>query len=98
MHRSVRHGSRGSKDDRKAGMKKRLAINRWLVVWLAAAFATLRVIWAIVSRFIKPDAVPDEALLAADLTLNVAPSALIVVAIIAFVQYGRIYKARVPTE
>lgn len=72
---------------------------RWWIAGLIAALAAVRV--AVAGVFALIGSEPADrggglvALLAA---LDAVCLALAVVAIVAFVQYGRIYNARIPTE
>ena len=80
-------------------MKRALAVRRWWIAGAAAALVALRI--AIAAAFgllgIKPADLGGG--LAALLTVvDVLCLALAVVAVVAFVQYGRIFRTRVPTE
>ena len=74
-------------------LKRWLAARRWRFLWAALILAALRIAGAALLRFTGPE-LPATALTAWD----VAIAALAVAAAIAFVQYGRIYRARIPTE
>ena len=76
-------------------LKRWLAVRRWRFLWAALILAALRIAGAALLRFTGPESLlPPTALIAWD----VAIGALAVAAAIAFVQYGRIYRARIPTE
>lgn len=76
-------------------LKRWLAARRWRFLWAALILAALRIAGAALLRFTGHEALlPATALTAWD----VAIAALAVAAAIAFVQYGRIYRARIPTE
>lgn len=80
-------------------MKRRLALNRWRLLWVLIGSAACRVILAIVFRLAVSDAaIPGAVKLVAATVFDVALLGLAVVVLIAFVQYGRIYNARIPTE
>ena len=75
-------------------LKRWLAVRRWRFLWAAFILAALRIAGAALLRFTGHEVLPPTALTAWD----VAIIALAVAAAIAFVQYGRIYRARIPTE
>ena len=76
-------------------LKQWLAVRRWRFLWATLVLATLRIAGAALLRFTGHEGLlPPTALTAWD----VAIGALAVAAAIAFVQYGRIYRARIPTE
>ena len=75
-------------------LKRWLAVRRWRFLWAALILAALRIAGAALLRFTGHEVLPPTALTAWD----VAIAALAVAAAIAFVQYGRIYRARIPTE
>ena len=76
-------------------LKRWLAARRWRFLWAALILAALRIAGTALLRFTGYEALlPPTALTAWD----VAIAALAVAAAIAFVQYGRIYRARIPTE
>lgn len=76
-------------------LKRWLAVRRWRFLWVALILAALRIAGAALLRFTGHEGpLPTTALTAWD----VAIGALAVAAAIAFVQYGRIYRARIPTE
>ena len=76
-------------------LKRWLAVRRWRFLWASLILAALRIAGAAALRFTGHEGLlPPTALTAWD----VAISALAVAAAIAFVQYGRIYRARIPTE
>ena len=68
-------------------------------MWTLIGSAACRVILAIVFWLAGSDAaIPGAVKLVAATVFDVALLALAVVVLIAFVQYGRIYNARIPTE
>ena len=76
-------------------LKQWLAVRRWRFLWAALILAAFRIAGAALLRFTGHEGLlPPTALTAWD----VAIGALAVAAAIAFVQYGRIYRARIPTE
>ena len=77
-------------------IKRWLAVRRWRLLWAAVALVAIRIAGAAALRFAGGAAggLPAAALTACDVVIV----ALAVIAAIAFVQYGRIYRARVPTE
>ena len=80
-------------------MKRWLALRRWRLLLLTVAVVGLRVILSLVFHFVDNE---RPAILAARLptltACDVAMCALAVATIVAFVHYGRLYNARVPTE
>ena len=80
-------------------MKRWLARNRWRLLWALTGAAACRVILAIAFRLTGSEgAMPSTARLVVTTVFDVALLGLAVVVLIAFVQYGRIYNARIPTE
>ena len=80
-------------------MKRWLALNRWRLLWALIGSAACRVILAIAFRLIGSEgAMQGTAKLVVATVFDVALLALAVAVLIAFVQYGRIYNARIPTE
>ena len=80
-------------------MKRWLALNRWRLLWALVGLTAGRVLLAIAFRLIGSEAVmPGTAKLAVATVFDVALLGLAIVVLTAFVQYGRIYKARIPTE
>ena len=80
-------------------MKRALALRRW---WIAAATAALVAIRIVIAAAIsvlghEPSDL-GTGFTAALTVIDVLCLALAVTAIVAFVQYGRIYRTRVPTE
>ena len=80
-------------------MKRWLAVRRW---WLAAITIVLVVvriaIAASVGSIISGADGRSDAVALVTAVLDVLALGLAVVALVAFVQYGRIFRARVPTE
>ena len=80
-------------------MKRWLARNRWRLLWALAGAAGCRIILAIAFRLAGSEgAMAGTARLVVATVFDVALLGLAVVVLIAFVQYGRIYNARIPTE
>ena len=80
-------------------MKRWLALKRWRLLWTLVAAAVARIILAIAFSLAGSQAVmPNSARLAISTLFDIALLALAVTVIIAFVQYGRLYNARIPTE
>ena len=80
-------------------MKRWLALRRWRLLVLTAVAVALRIILAVVFHFVDSERPTALAAQLAMLTAcDVAMCALAIAAIVAFVQYGRLYNARVPTE
>ena len=80
-------------------MKRWLALRRWWIAGLALGLLAVRVAVAAGIGLVGPSGVwQSPALSAATAALDVLTLALAVVALVAFVQYGRIFNARVPTE
>ena len=80
-------------------MKRWLARNRWRLFWALIGAAGCRIILAIAFRLAgSEEAMPGTARLVVATVFDVALLALAVTVLIAFVQYGRIYNARIPTE
>ena len=80
-------------------MKRWLAVRRW---WIAGAAAGLVAVRILIAIGVQLQGAGGEdggrALLALIAALDLLILALAVVALVAFVQYGRIFNARVPTE
>ena len=80
-------------------MKRWLAVRRW---WLAAITIVLVVvriaIAASVGSIVSGADGRSDAVALVTAVLDVLALGLAVVALVAFVQYGRIFRARVPTE
>ena len=80
-------------------MKRWLARNRWRLLWALAGAAVVRIVLAVAFRLAGSEGVmAGTARLAVVTVFDVALLSLGVVVLIAFVQYGRIYNARIPTE
>lgn len=80
-------------------MKQKLANWRWRIVGLAIAIIAIRAVVSITfSVTVAGDAAPKSGFQAFVTALDTLCLVLVVVAIAAFVWYGRIYRARVPTE
>jgi hypothetical protein len=80
-------------------MKRALAVRRWWIAGATAALVAVRVIAAAAFGLLGREPTEFGGGIAAALTaVDVLCLALAVAAIVAFVQYGRIYRTRVPTE
>lgn len=79
-------------------MKRWLALNRWRLLLGLGVVLGLRVVLAIAFAVSAADLVPTAIRVAIVTLWDVAMCILIVIAIAAFVQYGRIYNPRIPTE
>ena len=74
-------------------------MRRWRLLLLTAGVVGLRVILSLVFHFVDGERPAMLAARLATLTAcDVAMCALAVATVVAFVQYGRLYNARVPTE
>lgn len=80
-------------------MKRWLALGRWRLLLATAGIIVLRVILSLVFHVVGGE---GPAVLTARMTTltacDVAMCVLAVATVVAFVQYGRLYNARVPTE
>ncbi len=76
-------------------MKRALALRRWWIAGATAALVALRIAIAAAFRLLGHE---PGGMAAALTVVDVLCLALAVTAIIAFVQYGRLYRTRVPTE
>ena len=80
-------------------MKRALAVRRWWIAGATAALVAVRI--AIAAAFSLAGQTPADlgGGIAAGLTfVDVLCLALAVATVVAFVQYGRIFRTRVPTE
>ncbi len=83
----------------KSTMKRWMALHRWLLLWVLIGSAAGRVLLAIAFRLTESEAaIAGTAKLVLATAFDVALLGLAVLVLIAFVQYGRIYNARIPTE
>ena len=78
-------------------MKRWLALNRWRLLIALACVVILRIALAIIPLSLGLERFAP-ARMAAETICSVAICALAASVIIAFVQYGRIYNPRIPTE
>ena len=80
-------------------MKEWLALQRRRLAWCVVGVVAVRVAATLLFQF-AGGAAPrwETARLIAVTALELGIIALAIAAVIAFVQYGRIYRARVPTE
>lgn len=80
-------------------LKRWLAVRRWWVAAITALFVVVRIAIAAGFELVATDArTSGDAVTVVTLILDVLALGTAVVALVAFVQYGRIFKARVPTE
>ena len=80
-------------------MKRALALRRWWIAGATAALVAIRIAIAATVSLLGCESVDLGAGVAAALTVvDVLCLALALAAIVAFVQYGRIFRTRVPTE
>ena len=80
-------------------MKRWLALRRWRLLWLLVGASGCRAVLAIVFRLAAiQEAIPDAPRLVVATVFDVALLALAVAVLTAFVQHGRIYSPRIPTE
>ena len=80
-------------------VKRWLAVRRWRLLGVTVALVAIRIAGAAALRFAGDDGGGGWSWTAAALTgCDAVIIAVAVVAAVAFVQYGRIYRARVPTE
>ena len=80
-------------------MKKWLALHRWRLLLLTAAVVGLRVILSLVFHVVNSEQLSLSLARLATLTAcDIAMCVLAVATLVAFVQYGRLYNARIPTE
>jgi len=80
-------------------MNKWLALRRWRLVLLTASVVGLRVILSLVFHVVDSERPAMLAARLATLTAcDVAMCVLLVATVVAFVQYGRLYNPRIPTE
>ena len=75
-------------------MKRWLALRRWRIAGLTIGLVAVRVLIAIGIEMVGG----ARGLPALTTVLDVLALGLAVVAVVAFVQYGRLFNARVPTE
>ena len=80
-------------------MKRWLAVNRWRLLLSLGAIVALRVVIAALLAFTAlDDVLPLAVRLIIVTACNVAICAVAIVTVVAFVQYGRIFNPRIPTE
>ena len=78
-------------------MKRWLALNRWRLLIVLACVVVLRIALAIIPLSLGLERFAP-ARMAAETICSVAICTLATAAVIAFVQYGRIFNPRIPTE
>ena len=80
-------------------MKRAIAVRRWWIAGATAALVAVRIAIAAAFGLLGTDAADLGVGVTAALTIvDVLCLALAVATIVAFVQYGRIFRTRVPTE
>ena len=79
-------------------MKRKLALRRWWIAGFTAGLVAVRILIAVVMEWLGVAGGGGSGLLALTIALDVLTLGLAVVAVVAFVQYGRLFNARVPTE
>lgn len=80
-------------------MKRRLAQWRWRIAGLTVVLAVARIAVAVGFELFGPaEGAANNALSAVAAAWDALCLGLVVVAVVAFVQYSRIFNARVPTE
>ena len=79
-------------------MKRALAVRRWWIAGATAALVAVRIAIAAAVSILGQDPAKLAGVAAALTVVDVLCLALAFVAIVAFVQYGRIFRTRVPTE
>ena len=80
-------------------MKRWLALRRWQIAGVAIGLVAVRILIAIGIETLGAAAgSPGRGLTVLTAALDILALGLAVVAVVAFVQYGRLFKARVPTE
>ena len=80
-------------------MKRWLALRRWWVAGFTAGLVAVRILIAVVMEWLGvAGGGGGSGLPALTIILDVLAVGLAVVAVVAFVQYGRLFNARVPTE
>ena len=80
-------------------MKKRLALLRWWIAGLTIALVAVRIVISAGMEIIRTaEADPYGAVSLGTAVIDLLCLGLAVTTVIAFVQYGRIFNARVPTE
>ncbi len=83
----------------RRGWKGWLAARRWWCLALAVGVVCFRILAGAVESWLFAPALGDNAWWTAAVALaSVAMCALAAITIVAFVQYGRIYNRRIPTE
>lgn len=80
-------------------MKRWLAVRRWWIAAITIVLVVVRIaIAASVGSIVSGADGRSDAVALVTAVLDVLALGLAVVALVAFVQYGRIFRARVPTE
>ena len=80
-------------------MKRWLALRRWWITGFTVGLLAVRIAIAVGIGLVGSSSVgQNPAVSAATAALDALTLGLAVVALVAFVQYGRIFNARVPTE
>ena len=79
-------------------MKRWLAVRRWWIVGVTAFLVAVRIAIALGIELFEPEASVGVALTGVATACDVAAVGSAVATVVAFVQYGRIFNARLPTE
>ena len=80
-------------------MKRWLALHRWWIAGAAAGPVAVRILVAVGIQWLGAGGGDGgRALSALTAALDILALGMAVVALVAFVQYGRLFNARVPTE
>ena len=80
-------------------IKRWLAMRRWWIAAITVSLVVVRIVIGVGAGLAGPGAEPGTGAAAVvTAVLDVLALGLAVVTLVAFVQYGRIFKARVPTE
>lgn len=79
-------------------MNRWLALHRWRLLSTTIGLVALRVAIALLLQFVDAADLPVAVRVPIVVVCSVAMCVAAVATVIAFVQYGRIYNARIPTE
>ena len=80
-------------------MKRWLALRRWRIAGVTIGLVAIRILFAIGIEILGiAGGNGSRGLAASTAVLDVLALGLAVVVVVAFVQYGRLFNARVPTE
>ena len=80
-------------------MKRWLALNRWRLVLLLACVVVPRIVAAVAVNALATEFANDSWIWLVIATLwDIGLCILVMLTVVAFVQYGRIFNPRIPTE